>query len=453
MSTPPGENLPIGRLLVERGVVSLAAVEEAAQSAVSGDSRLCSRLLAAGACDERVLAAALGERHGIPGVDLSRSVVDLAAVDLVPRSVAEADVLLPLSVEGERVHLAVDLPKQAVRVIDEVRFVTGREVSVYVAVLSALRAAITGCYDAREQGAAVWRGSAAPAASGPVIAECAALPPVAPAAKAPGEPGEAASEQVVHAVTVAAGRRKILVVDDEPAIRLLAQRALDHHGFEVETAADGMEALEKLRGQRFDLVLLDAMLPKLHGFELARRLRSDPATRGIAVVMMSAIYRGWRFAQDARQSYGVQDYVEKPFRVDDLLRRVEAALAADHRSPDSAPATAVVERARAAFTQGRLDEAATTYAEAIATDPFSADAHHGLGEVLRLQGDAFRAMTELERAIELDPERLPALRMLAALYLQKGFRAKSAEVLERAVAVASDPRVRDQLRRELMRLL
>src|SRR5512146_895411 len=143
------DSTPIGRLLVERRIVTLAAVEDAAVSAAASQSRLCSKLLESGACAEGDLAAALGERYGIPGVDLSRSVVDLAAVDLVPRAVAEADLLLPLSVEGERVHVAVDSPERAARAIDEVRFVTGREASVDVAVLSALRLAIAGCCDAR----------------------------------------------------------------------------------------------------------------------------------------------------------------------------------------------------------------------------------------------------------------------------------------------------------------
>ena len=167
--------------------------------------------------------------------------------------------------------------------------------------------------------------------------------------------------------------------------------------------------------------------------------------------MMTAVYRGWRFAKDTRQSYGTHDYIEKPFRIDYLLRLVDAALKA--KSMEPSPVVAIVERGRTAFTEGRLDDAAGAFEEALAMDPFSADAHQGLGEVLRLRGDAFRAMTELERAIELGPDLLDAHRILAALYLQKGFRAKAAEALERGIAATSDPRQRDQLRRELMGLL
>lgn len=477
------DRVPIGRVLVRRGVVNLAAVEDAALSSPGGASRLCSKLRDAGACDEGDLAAALAERHGLPGVDLSRTVIDLAALDLVPRAVAEADTILPLSLEGGRLHLAVASPELAERLVAEVRFVTGRDVSVYVAVLSALREAVEGAYAAKEAGAALWSGAAAPATPGARLEV--RTPPPAPAGDEEpldvdaipelspddvlaeeGEPAageeheieietgdEPGAGEVVHAVSVSVQRR-VLVVDDEPAIRLLARRALESRGYAVEEAGDGEEALAAARARPFDLVLLDAMLPRLHGFEVARRLRSEPATRALPVVLMTAVYRGWRFAQDARESYGAQDYVEKPFRVDDLLRRIEAVLAA--RTVPADDATTAGEhaaRAAAAAAEGRLDEAVASYEEAIRADPFSPSAHHGLGEALRAQGDGFRAMSALERAVELAPELFPALDALAAVYREKGFRAKAAETLERALRAAPDEPTRERLRRELLELL
>jgi CheY-like chemotaxis protein len=455
------ERTPIGRVLVERGVASLAAVEDAALAAMAGDSRICSKLLESGACDEGELAAALAEGHGIPGADLSRTVVDLAALEYVPQAVAEADLILPLSTEGGRLHLAVASPELAERVVSEVRFVTGLDISLYVVVLGSLRSAITASYLARAQGAAVWRGRAVPPDATPTIAARTSCAPgeevldltlddlVAEEAQAPATPG---AEEVVHAISVRAGPRRVLVVDDEPAIRLLVQRALEYRGFAVDTARDGIEALEKVRQWRPDLVLLDAMLPKLHGFEVARRLRSDPATRAVPIVIMTAVYRGWRFAQDARESYGAQDYIEKPFRVDDLLRRVDAVLQTTGARA-SGVAGPLVARGRAAAAAGQVDEAISAFDEAARADPFSADALHGLGEALRQRGEAFRAMSALERAVELRPDLLHALSTLAGLYLEKGFRAKAAEMLERAVHAAPDEETRERLRGELMRLL
>jgi DNA-binding response OmpR family regulator len=465
--------MPIGRVLVERRVVTARAVEDAALAAPSSDSRLCSKLLDAGACDERDLASALAERHGVPGVDLSRSVLDLAPLDVVPQQVAEADAILPLSTEGGRLHLAVASPDASERLVAEVRFVTGLEVSIYVAVLAALREAIDGAYRARATGARLWRGEAAPLDAAPGLS---ILPPSFPPPPAPAELAEIELSDVhflddgapppvlapvvdlaaVSGVEVApprprGGPRRVLVVDDEPAIRLLAQRALEHHGFEVTGAADGAEALERARREQPDLVLLDAMLPKLHGFEVARRLRSDAATRAIPVVIMSAVYRGWRFAADARELYGAQDYVEKPFRVDDLVHAVEAALTRGDEARAASAAPALV-AAREAAAAGRTDDAIASLEAAVTADPFAAEAHWELGEALRGRGEAFRAMTALERAVDLRPELLPALKSLAALYLETGFRTKAAEALERAVRAAPDGPVRETLRAKLLEL-
>src|SRR5512137_410236 len=133
---------PTHELLVERGVVSPEAVMRAEAAAAAGGTRLCSELLAAGEATEEALVAILAERHGWPGVDLSRSEIQADALALVPQSVALADEILPLSTEGGRLHLAVADPTAAEKMLAEVRFVTGREVSPYVAVAGALRDAI-----------------------------------------------------------------------------------------------------------------------------------------------------------------------------------------------------------------------------------------------------------------------------------------------------------------------
>jgi DNA-binding response OmpR family regulator len=463
---------PIGKLLVERGVARSADVEEAALSARSGHSRLCSKLLESGVCEEGELVEVLAERHGLPGVDVSHSVLDLAAMASVPRAVAEADLLLPLSLEGGRLHLAVASPEAADRLVPEVRFITGREVSLYVVVLHALRQALEACYQACAEGKAVWRGAAVPpkasavslavrlpkprpAASQPLPppgAEVAA-PPAAPASSVR-PPAAAPSEEVVLSVAVRpANARRVLVVDDEPAIQNLVKLALEKHGYGVEVASDGAEALEKARRVKPHLVLLDAMLPKVHGFEVARRLRADETTRTLPIIMMTAVYRGWRFAQDARETCGAQDYVEKPFRVEDLLQRVEAVLKSKQVPPTAAAAAPHIAAGRAALVAGQVAEALAAFEEAVKADAFSADAYHGLGEALRARGEQFQAMSAYERAVELRPGLLAALRTLAALYLEKGFRSKAAEVMERAIHVAKDAPTRELIRRQLLALL
>jgi len=484
-----------GELLVQRGAVTPAVLAKAEAAAKKAGGKLCSQLLAMNACDERVLAQVLAEKHGLPGVDLSRTVVPLEALDRVPRPVAEADVILPLSLEGDRLHLAMASPRDGDKILDEVRFVTGLEVSPYIAVLGALEAAIAAAYDAREKGEAVWRGAKAgaglahaevmlpgdgveevvevadeaeplvepdeiePIVEAEPVSQADLLQvdePIGPAAEPEIEIAVGGDEgEVVATVTSGGGPRRVLVVDDEPEIRLLVERTLTAKGFQVETAADGEEALKKIGALLPDLVLLDAMLPRMHGFEVCRRSRSEARTRQVPIIIMTAVYRGWRFAQDARETYGAEDYIEKPFRLDDLLRRVEAVLesTAGRGKAGGPSAEPQFKKGKELLLAGQVDAAVAAFEEATRVDQFSAEAHYQLAKALRAKGDAFRAMTAFEKAVELRQGFFQALRSLAALYTEKGFRRKAAETLERALASAPDAATRDAIKADLLRLL
>ena len=70
------------------------------------------------------------------------------------------------------------------------------------------------------------------------------------------------------------------------------------------------------------------MLPELHGFDIARRIKGSAKYGRIPIIMMSAVYRGWRIAEDLKQNYGIEEYLEKPFRIADVLEAVQRLLAA-----------------------------------------------------------------------------------------------------------------------------
>jgi DNA-binding response OmpR family regulator len=123
------------------------------------------------------------------------------------------------------------------------------------------------------------------------------------------------------------GGRRVLVVDDEPSMRLLCSINLKLAGFEVSEAADGAEALVCAQAGGVDLVLLDVMMPDIGGHEVLRRLSEDERTRGLPVVFLSA--RTDRDDLRAAYELGAVDYVTKPFdpialaaRVDEILGRV-----------------------------------------------------------------------------------------------------------------------------------
>ncbi len=445
-------------MLVQRGLATQEQVEKAVREARARGEPIITRFLALG-IDEAELASILSEKHGVPGVDLSRSAVATELLDVVPRAVAEGDLILPLSLEGDRLHLAMSRPNDD-RILAEVRFVTGREVSPYIACRGSLLRAIGEAYEARARDVPLWRGSASASGSPHLEAVVPYGEEVLEAAEP--IPDEEIPIEVEAAVPATPERQGsgplVLVVDDEPEIRQLVQRTLLAKGYQVELAGDGQEALDKAERLVPDLVLLDAMLPRVHGFEACRRIKGNPRTKHVPVIMMTAIYRGWRFAQDARETYGAHDYVEKPFRLEDLLRRMEEALLAGGAVPEPTPHEEQAKDPRVAkgredLAAGRVAEAVKVLSEAVRDDPHSPDAQFQLGRALRAAGDAFGAMTALERSVELAPRHLAALRALAAIYEESGFRRKAAEMLERALPAAPDDAARGAIRRDLMRLI
>ena len=109
----------------------------------------------------------------------------------------------------------------------------------------------------------------------------------------------------------------MLVVDDDAGIRQLIAVNLELEGFLVTTAVDGQEGVEQAKAQLPDVITLDVMMPRLDGWEVARLLRTDPTTRGIKVVLVSAL--GQEADRRRGEEVGVDAYLVKPFDPDELI--------------------------------------------------------------------------------------------------------------------------------------
>lgn len=117
---------------------------------------------------------------------------------------------------------------------------------------------------------------------------------------------------------------RILVVDDEPNIVLSLEFLMKQAGYDVQTAADGEEALEVVREQPPSLILLDINMPKLNGYEVCEAVRANPDWKNTRIVMLTA--KGRDIEREKGLAVGADDYVTKPFATQDVVAKVREIL-------------------------------------------------------------------------------------------------------------------------------
>jgi len=119
-------------------------------------------------------------------------------------------------------------------------------------------------------------------------------------------------------------RKKILLVDDSSTVLLLHRMMLSHCGYELLTARDGQEALDKATTERPDLIFLDVIMPRMDGFQTCRALRSRSETKNVPIILVTT--RGEpHYVRQGFES-GCTDYITKPFDGEELLAKVRSHL-------------------------------------------------------------------------------------------------------------------------------
>jgi DNA-binding response OmpR family regulator len=507
------EKRPLGKILLQRKLVSQKELDEAlrTQTGSSRPAPLASQLVDEGKLDAVDALRALSEQHGFPGIDLTQVAITLDDLDVVPREIAESARILPVLIRSDRLFLAMADPYDK-RVIDELEFVTGKKVYPYIGVHTTLLKTIAGAYDAKARGERYYLGprvapevlrqlGLAPGGEAPSGAPerppmAARPPPVGGPQRPPVVTDDAAENARISAEEVSTGEfgaigeevssvaslpddlraratqaasavarsegKLILVVDDEEDIRKLLVRLLAQNGYRVLEADRGLLALRLVKDHRPDLIILDAMMPEIHGFDIARRIKGSAKYGHIPIIMVSAVYRGWRIAEDLRQNYGVEQYIEKPFRIGEVMDAVQRCLTQGAgvspesvRDPEflSAEAEKALTEGIAAYRAGQVDAAIEHLKRGVGIDPLAYRLHFHLALLYGKKGQVYDGIQELERAIDLNPRHFPALKNLAVLYEKAGFKNKAVEMWERCAATAPDDATRTSVKERLRKLI
>jgi DNA-binding response OmpR family regulator len=219
--------------------------------------------------------------------------------------------------------------------------------------------------------------------------------------------------------------RRILIVDDEPNVRLVFRTALESSDHALATAESGSEALDTLGRERFDLVLLDLRMPATDGMEVLRRLRD--AGNDVPVVIITA--HGSVPDAVAAMKLGAIDFLTKPIAPDDL-RRVVAEVLDRHgdasrrppspRKPEPVTVDSQFDRnmtqAKRVLNRRDFGEAEVFLKQAIALNPHSAEAHNLMGVLHELRNEHDASYREYRAALKADRHYEPAKHNMQRYY-------------------------------------
>jgi len=275
----------LGEILVSWGRLTRARLRAALVQQRTWRARLGTILLSRRWITEADLARAISEQLGIPTHDFSQpEPVDVTLLSLVPPDFAHARKLIPVARHGDELTVAMADPLDR-EAIDRVEAVTGLRVRVVIAPESEIRSRLE----------------------------------EAPEARAEPQPSVTAAR---------AGRRpkrgQALLVDDSPTMVHLVRAVLEGEGFEVVTASDGLEALERVSQLAPDLVVTDAVMPRLDGLGLLQALKGQATTLAIPVIVLSSDEDTGR-----SQTFGLRadEYISKSLPLEEFLSRIRTALA------------------------------------------------------------------------------------------------------------------------------
>ena len=475
----------LGAILREADLISEAQLRDALAAQKTFGERLASVLVRQCTLTEKFAVTYLGRQLGVPGVDLSKQEIDLDLLKTVPLDLCDRHLLFPVKVQGTRLHLAMADPNDRA-LVSEIEFKTGARLSPMIALDASIKNAIVEARRALKTGQKTIRPNVQKAAqatrmgmaSHAALTAAGVTPPPDGSAAIPEDVEIEIIEPVMDEVQELAiieslgtgpdsspappprtpaveETQTILVVDDDPAVLRMIEMLLESKRYRVITARAGREALAKVRDSMPDLIILDGMLPEVHGFEICRQLKTSERFRHIPVVMVSAVHTGWRFAADVKQTYSADDYVEKPFEAAELLRRVEALLS---RTPAVAPASEAAARQQLkegviALKQDRFDDALAAFSRGLAIDQFSDLLHYYTAMTYEKKDMVFHAIDHYEKAIELNPGFYDAITSLANLYQKQEFWRKAAEMWELALSATKDEAVRARIKDHLLSLL
>ena len=462
------KNSRIGDWLVKEGLLDPDTVEVVERERQRTRLRFLSQAVRERFIDQKTALDALSRFTGYPTIDLDIVTVPRSVIHSIPYHIATTLQSIPVAIR-DRVVIVATVDPTSRHLLNQIGTLTGLEVRPYAALHSQILDALESAFSSTDN---TWRGQRADDlplaiadAPSPVLEDSLEAEPclVSPLlddaptdeSSLPKLQANASSKASTPNATPQPTEQHVLIIEDDRDIAQLIASTAGSLGLKATAVSTGRDALAILKTETPGLLVVDAMLPGVHGFEICKKLKSTPRFSSVPILMVSAMYKGWRIAEDIKSSYQVDDFLEKPFRVTELKKRIQQLTIPKDVTPSSeqAGAETYFKSAVAAYRDGDYESARTQLEQAVKLEPFSARINYALGQVLHRSKQEFEAMYYYEKAVELEPTMHAAARNLALLYENQGFQRKAMEMWERALFSAPNEETGQSIKQHLVNLL
>lgn len=420
----------LGQIFISKGFLTPKQLESVIIYSKEKGIKFASAVVELNYCTEKEALICLIEQMGIPGIHFTGSSFKFLN-KIIPYQVAIQRLILPIKDSEKNIIVVMANPFDKV-LIDEINFITGKKVIPYISVENILKKVITLCFNSGKEFYGQYEKGEYFDIISPVISYFENEETI----KSNISINQLITSQnelffqtsISEINTVLNKKKVVLIVDDEEDILKLVSKIVTKAGYDYLTVNNGSEAIPLITKHKPDLIILDAMLPGVHGFDICKQIKSSDLAY-IPVLIVSAIYKGWEFETEIINIYKADKFIEKPFRVNLLMDLIKELLNNDNNNKISIEQNVdeVIKTVIEYIKNNNLYFAKKTIEEAIKLSPFCYKFKYILGYIYMQMNDYLLAINEFEACLNINKKFYFAAKDLAIAYEKVGFRNRAIE--------------------------
>jgi len=423
----------LGQIFISKGYLTQKQVETVIVYSKEKGIKFASAVVELNYCSEKEALICLIEQMGVPGIHFADSSFKFLN-KIIPFQIAIQRLILPIKDSEKNIIVVMANPFDKV-LIDEINFITGKKVIPYISVENILKKVINLCFNSgKEFYGQIEKGEYFDMIT-PVISYSEneditkSNISINQLITSESENNLFFQTSITEINTVLNKKKVVLIVDDEEDILKLVSKIVAKAGFDYLTINNGSEAIPLITKHKPDLIILDAMLPGVHGFDICKQIKSSDLAY-IPVLIVSAIYKGWEFETEIINIYKADKFIEKPFRVNLLMDLIKELLSKNNdrdKMPVEQNIDEIIKKVIEYIKNNNLYYAKKTVEESITLSPFCYKLKYILGYIYMQMNEYLLAINEFEACLNINKSFYFAAKDLAIAYEKVGFRNRAIE--------------------------